>query len=148
MQTRQAGIIDVTQLSDLFDQYRQFYRQPRNLKAATSFIKQRLQKQDTIFFITLSNQGEGIGFLQLYPSFSSVAMRHTYILNDLFVSELHRKKGVATELIEAVKEYALQSNAMAIKLATAIDNDKAQALYNKVGFKKITEFDYYTLVVK
>lgn len=148
MRIRQAGIIDLSRLSELFDQYRQFYRQPEDIKAANDFVKQRLQQKDSIFFIALTPQGEGAGFLQLYPSFSSVAMRNIWILNDLFVSELHRKSGVATKLIDAAKKFSQETNAMAIKLATAKSNEKAQALYNKIGFKKINEFDYYTLVVK
>ena len=121
MQIRQAGIIDLSRLSDLFDQYRQFYRQPENIKAATDFVKQRLQQQDSVFFIALTRQGEGAGFLQLYPSFSSVAMRNVWILNDLYVSELHRNSGVATKLINAAKAFSLETKAMAIKLATAKD---------------------------
>lgn len=148
MQVRQAGIIDLSRLSELFDQYRQFYHQPSDIKAATHFVKQRLQQQDSVFFICLTDNGEGAGFLQLYPSFSSVAMRNIWILNDLYVSELHRKLGVATKLIDAVRQYSKATNAASIKLATAKNNEKAQSLYEKIGFKKINEFDYYTLVVK
>jgi len=154
--TRQAGIVDLPQLVTLFDGYRQFYRQQSNLKATEAFIRERLQAQDSVFIITVTDKsdnlinsdtpGEGMGFTQLYPSFSSVAMQRTWILNDLYVAENYRQLGVATQLIESARTYAQQTNALAIKLATAVDNEQAKSLYNKVGFKKITEFDYYTLV--
>ena len=67
-------------------------------------------------------------------------------MNDLYVAENYRQLGVATQLIESARTYAQQTNALAIKLATATDNEQAKLLYDKVGFKKITEFDYYTLV--
>lgn len=156
MITRQAGIVDLPQLVTLFNGYRQFYRQQSNLKATEAFVRERLQAQDSVFIITVTDNtdnltntesaGEGMGFTQLYPSFSSVAMQRTWILNDLFVAEKYRQSGVATQLIESARTFAQQTNALAIKLATAVDNEQAKSLYNKMGFKKITEFDYYTLV--
>lgn len=156
MITRQAGIVDLPQLITLFDGYRRFYRQQSNLKATEAFIRERLQAQDSVFIITVTDNtdnltnsevvGEGMGFTQLYPSYSSVAMQRTWILNDLFVAENYRELGVATQLIEATQAFAKQTNALAVKLATAVDNHQAKSLYHKMGFKKITEFDYYTLV--
>ena len=148
MQTRRANINDLSTLSELFDLYRQFYRQPENVKASRAFVAQRLENQDSVFIITLDSSGQGAGFTQLYPSFSSVAMRKVWILNDLYVHESFRKKGVATSLIEFARDHAIETDAMGIKLATAKNNFNAQALYEKLGFKKITEFDYYTLVAK
>lgn len=161
---RQAGIVDLPQLVTLFDGYRQFYQQPSHLKAAESFIRARLKAQDSVFIIALNDAGldaasdarsadnsisphkSAMGFIQLYPSYSSVAMQRTWILNDLFVAVEYRRLGVAKQLIEYVQDFAKSTNAMAIKLATAIDNEPAKLLYEQIGFKKITEFDYYTLV--
>lgn len=148
MHTKLANFNDLSQLSELFDLYRQFYQQPKNIEASRQFVAQRLENKDSVFFITLDNSGKGAGFTQLYPSFSSVAMRNVWILNDLYVHESFRKRGVATSLIGAAREHAIETKALSIKLATAKNNFNAQALYEKLGFKKITEFDYYTLVAK
>ena len=148
MQTHKAQLIDAGELSQLFDLYRQFYRQPTNLADSERFVTERLKNSDSIFFITTTNTGEGMGFTQLYPSFSSVAMRRVWILNDLYVHENYRQKGVATALINSAKDYAVATNAFALKLATAKNNHQAKALYKKIGFKQITEFDYYTLVAR
>lgn len=44
--------------------------------------------------------------MQLYPSFSSVGAKKIYILNDLYVGQEYRNKGVGRLLINAAKSYA------------------------------------------
>ena len=45
-------------------------------------------------------EGNPVGFVQLYPSFSSVSMVRSWVLNDLYVKESARKKGFGEELFE------------------------------------------------
>lgn len=145
-------IVQVTQATleqcaDLFDQYRQFYQQPSDISAATSFIAQRLTNQDSIIYMAIDEQNQGMGFTQLFPSFSSVAMKQVYILNDLFVAPNARKQGVAKALMKTAQAFAEKNQAHAIKLATAKDNHQAKALYDQLNYKLIDSFDYYTLKI-
>lgn len=135
-------------LTVLFDQYRQFYKQPKNLKDSGNFVKQRLQNHDSVFLLALNGSDEGLGFTQLYPSFSSVAMKPIWILNDLFVTKPARGNKVATNLLNAAQKYGKQTGAMALKLATGKDNHAAKSLYDKNGWKHLSEFDYYGLSLK
>ena len=84
-----------------------------------------------------------MGFVQLYPSFSSVSMKRIWILNDLFVHEDYRKQGVAEALIERSKELAEETGAISIILETQSSNINAQKLYDKTGFEKDTESYFY-----
>ncbi|QIR37597.1 GNAT family N-acetyltransferase [Tolypothrix sp. PCC 7910] len=131
-------------LSILFDQYRVFYGQVSDIKAAKEFLKERFQHHDSVVFVA-QDKGEIIGFTQLYPSFSSVSMKRVWILNDLYVKESHRRQKVATLLINAAQDYAKQSGAVRIVLATHISNTTAQKLYESQGYIKDVEFDYYAL---
>ncbi len=148
MHILRGGIIHLAQLSVLFDLYRQFHRQPSDIKSATEFVKMRLNNRDSVFLIAVTDKGEGMGFTQLFPSFSSVAMQKTWVVNDLYVDVPFRNRGVATSLMQATKQFSRQSGAFSLKLATAKNNTQAKAIYKKVGFKQLTEFDYYTLVEK
>ena len=47
-----------------------------------------------------------MGFTQFYPSFSSVSLARIFVLNDLFVHECARRKGVASKLLSAATEFA------------------------------------------
>ena len=84
MKIVQATIENVKDLAPLFDGYRVFYKQPSDLEKATEFLTQRFQKNDSVIFMAFEG-ASALGFTQLYPSFSSVSMQRTYILNDLFV---------------------------------------------------------------
>jgi GNAT superfamily N-acetyltransferase len=112
----------------LFDQYRVFYNQSSDLEAARNFLQERFQTNDSKIFIA-RRDGCGIGFTQLYPSFSSVSMKRIWILNDLFVEESHRNQGIAKLLMSAAENYARETGAVRIILATQISNVAAQALY-------------------
>jgi len=65
-------IVDI--IAPLFDKYRQFYKQPANKDPAAFFIKERLEKNESVIFLATWNS-EPAGFTQLYPIFSSVRMR-------------------------------------------------------------------------
>lgn len=128
----------------LFDQYRVFYNQSSDLEAVRNFLQERFQTNDSKIFIARKD-GYGIGFTQLYPSFSSVSMKRIWILNDLFVEESHRNQGVAKLLMGVAENYARETGAVRIILATQTSNLAAQALYESFGYSKDQEFHHYTL---
>ncbi|GIN62436.1 N-acetyltransferase [Robertmurraya siralis] len=144
MEIYQATIADINGVATLFDQYRQFYQQPSDLEGAKSYIKERLSKKESIIFI-VKNDGNYIGFTQLYPTFSSISMARAWILNDLYVTKNARKKGVGELLLQKVKEFASETKAKSISLSTAPDNDTAQRLYEKHGYIKDVQFYHYEL---
>jgi ribosomal protein S18 acetylase RimI-like enzyme len=136
-------------LSQLFDQYRIFYNQTSDRAAAKQFLKDRFTNHDAVIFVAqdqqTQSQQEIAGFTQLYPSFSSVSMRRIWILNDLFVAETYRRRGVAQLLMDAAEQYALDSGAVRVVLATQITNTAAQRLYESRHYVKDTDFYHYAL---
>ncbi|MBD2514551.1 GNAT family N-acetyltransferase [Nostoc sp. FACHB-973] len=139
-----ANINHLESLAILFDEYRVFYNQVSDIEAAKEFIKERFKNNDSVVFGANEN-GEIIGFIQLYPSFSSVSMKRVWILNDLYVKESHRQKRVATLLMSAAQECAKKSGAVRVILATHISNTNAQKLYKSQGYIKDQEFYHYAL---
>lgn len=141
MTIRQATINDLNQLSILFAQYRVFYEQPFEPDQANLFLKERLSKEESIVFIAIEND-QYTGFIQLYPSFSSVGMKKIWILNDLFVSADYRKKGIGQLLIDHVLAYCKETGRKKVVLSTAHDNINAQKLYEKLGFTRSDFYNY------
>ncbi len=144
MKIIQAQIEHLEQTANIFDLYRGFYQQSSDVEAARDFIRDRLQKCDSSIFLA-SNNGQIIGFTQLYPSFSSVSMKPIWILNDLFVRETDRNKGVAKLLINTAADFARETAAIRIVLFTQISNTLAQGLYESIGYTKNEEFYQYQL---
>lgn len=139
---RQAVLADLDQLALIFDEYRQFQEQPADLTAARDFLRARFDHGESIIF--LAHDGEQpLGFAQLYPSFSSVALRRVFILNDLFVAEAGRRQNIATRLLAAVEEYAWSLGASRVTLNVTRSNTPAQALYEARGWQQDEHFFMY-----
>jgi GNAT superfamily N-acetyltransferase len=141
VEIKKASIEDVNQIAPLFDAYRVFYKQPSDIKAATDFLQQRLSNQESVIFIA-SIDGNAAGFCQLFPIFSSVGLKRAWLLNDLYVNEEARGKGIATALLEQAKEYGLETNARWLMLQTAADNIAAQSVYEKNGWNRVGDYFY------
>lgn len=144
MEIIRANLEHLKEVSMLFDKYRVFYKQPSDIEAATKFIQKHFIENSSTIFLAC-NRGDMVGFTQLYPSFSSVSMKQIWILNDLFVEEAYRRKGVAKLLISAAEEFASKTGAIRIVLATQISNTAAQSLYELRGYSKDKDFYHYAL---
>ncbi len=120
---------------NLFDKYRQFYNQKSDLELAKYFIQERLNNNESVIFVSLSNFTP-IGFTQLFPLLSSVHAIRNWLLNDLYVEEEYRMKGIGEALIRHSLNFAKEDNAIYVELHTAIDNYTAQRLYEQIGFEK------------
>lgn len=142
VKVRQADMGDLEKLAALFDGYRRFYSQQPDIDAARRFLSDRFAHQQSTIFLALDGQN-GVGFTQLYPSFSSVRMMRTLILNDLFVVPEARKRGVGKALLSAATDYARKIGAARLSLSTANSNGKAQALYEAEGWIREAEFIGY-----
>lgn len=143
-----ADLSHLDGLTTLFDGYRQFYRKPSDPDAARAFLKERMELDESVIFVaSLPESGGLVGFTQLYPFFSSVRMRRLWILNDLFVAEDARQRGVARALMEAARAFASSTGAASLELATEITNTSAQALYEDLGYARDDEFYHYALTL-
>ena len=85
---RQATVADADLVAPLFDAYRQFYRQPADLPRARRFLAERLSQRQSTVLVAEAAEGEILGFVQLYPCFSSIRAAPVFILSDLFVAPL------------------------------------------------------------
>lgn len=143
---RQAGPGDVEQLAPLFDAYRQFYQQASDLALARDFLAERLSRAESVVFVA-ERDGRAVGFVQLYPLFSSTAARprRLWLLNDLFVSPDVRGGGVGRALMERARRLAEETGAVGLELVTAVTNRGAQRLYESLGYRLDDGFLRYEL---
>lgn len=125
----------------LLNQYRVFYQQDSDEGAARKFLHERFSKNESVVFLALENSIP-TGFTQLYTSFSSVSLQPVFILNDLFVSNTHRGKGIGEALLTKAKEHCKEMEYKGLALETALDNP-AQRLYEKLGWEKDSHSFHY-----
>jgi len=146
IEVAQATPSDVGAVARLFDAYRQFYKKPSNEEAARRFLFARLSKSESVLFLALHNH-DAVGFVHLYPVFSSTNLTRQWILNDLYVAPEARKHGVAHALMNRARQFAEATQADGLMLETATDNHAAQRLYERLGWKRDEEFYRYFLAV-
>ena len=138
----------IEEIGILFDLYRQFYKYESNLIESTNYIKDRINNNESIIFIAISDTNEAIGFVQLYETFGSLDLGKIIILYDLYVKEDHRKNNIGRQLMIKSHEYAKKINAKRIQLSTAIDNYIGQSLYESLGYVKDDDFYTYDFEIK
>jgi ribosomal protein S18 acetylase RimI-like enzyme len=161
----QATLDHLSDLVPLFDAYRQFYKQPSDKAGARIFLENRLTHGESVIFLAYNlkdvagvetnsavtdtilddeQQHVPVGFIQLYPSFSSVSMQRVWILNDLYVTPTARDTGVASALMHHAETFGQGTGAKGLVLETAVDNHVAQRLYERRNWKRDTESYVYT----
>ena len=143
MKIIKAATSELEQTAKLFNDYRVFYDQEPDLEGALKFINERMKNNESVIYIALDENNEGLGFVQLYPIFTSVGMKKMWMLNDLYVDIIARKKGVAEQLIEKSKELVRDSGASGMVLETQNENHPAKNLYRKTGWFKDEMHSYF-----
>jgi len=133
---------ELDEIAPLFDDYRMFYEQPSDQARAYNFLSQRITLNESVILLA-RRTARAVGFVQLFPSFSSVAMRRIWILNDLYVSPDDRHVGVATALLDSAYKHAVETGAVRLVLATAKGNEPARQLYAGNNWKEDEEFVHY-----
>jgi len=136
---------DLDDLVPLFDGYRQFYGQRSDLAAARAFLRERIERDESVIYLAYTEPGEAAGFTQLYPSFSSVSLKPLWILNDLYVRSDVRRGGVGRALLERARQHAIETAAKGLVLSTGVTNKAAQTLYESCGWQREDEFFQYHL---
>jgi GNAT superfamily N-acetyltransferase len=135
-------LAELDEVAELFDEYRSFYGQSSDRDGCRRFLHDRIARQESVILLARL-ETRAAGFVQLYHSFSSIAMKEIWILNDLFVLESARQRGVGTELLNAAEQFARESNAIRLTLATGIENVSAQSLYEKLGWLRDNAYFHY-----
>ncbi|HAI76835.1 MAG TPA: GNAT family N-acetyltransferase [Microscillaceae bacterium] len=140
---REAQEQDLPALSHLFNAYRMFYQKPDEVEACRAFLEERLTQNESVIWVAEDPHHGLVGFVQLYPSFSSTRLRRIWVLNDLFVKPAFRGQNISKQLIGACKNLCIATNACGLVLETAIDNQIGNQLYPSDGFVLDTAFHHY-----
>ena len=142
MKILEADILNLEKLTKLFDAYRVFYKKDSDLSEAESFLKERIENNESTIYVA-EEDGNLIGFTQLFPLFSSTRMKRLWLLNDLYVDEKHRGRGISKLLIARAMQLAADTNSCGLILETAKDNLQANTLYIATGWDLDSEHNYY-----
>lgn len=90
-------------------------------------------------------QGELVGYALYFYTYSSFLARPTLYLEDLFVLEEHRKKGLGFALFIRCVDEAVKQGCDRMEWAVLGWNRKAIGFYEKLGARRLDEWHFYRL---
>jgi aminoglycoside 3-N-acetyltransferase I len=108
---------------------------------ADAYLEGLLAKEHVIALVAIMN-GEILGGLVAYELDKFERMRREFYIYDLAVAPEHRRRGVATSLIQHLREIAARRDAWVVFVQADYGDDPAIALYEKLGAREdVLHFD-------
>jgi aminoglycoside 3-N-acetyltransferase I len=105
------------------------------------YLEGLLAKEHVVALAALAGD-EVVGGLVAYELDKFEKARREFYIYDLAVGAEHRRRGIATALIEKLREIALQRGAWVIFVQADYGDDPAIALYEKLGVREeVLHFD-------
>lgn len=106
-----------------------------------AYLQDLLAGEHVIALVAMA-EGDVIGGLVAYELRKFERARSEIYIYDLAVEEAHRRRGVATALIEQLREIATARGAWTIFVQADYGDDPAIALYEKLGTREaVLHFD-------
>jgi GNAT superfamily N-acetyltransferase len=100
---------------------------------------------DGIQLIARDDDGQALGFATVFWTWSTLTASRIAVMNDLFVSAEARGGGIADALIHACAERARERGATSLDWETADDNERARAVYERVGGRRDERWVGYSI---
>jgi GNAT superfamily N-acetyltransferase len=98
--------------------------------------------QEGMLLVARDDGGTPIGFAAVGWKWSSLRGARVAIMEDLYVDSGARRGGAGQALIEGCAERARSHGAPAMLWVTALDNKRAQSVYERVGANGETWLEY------
>lgn len=114
MYIRIAIVDDLDALAILFNDYRMCMGKESNLLDCRAFIQARIFENDSVIFLAFK-ANIPVGFIQLFPSYSSVLLKPLWYFDDLYVTEEYRGVGIEADLVAKAKELADEAQVVAVR---------------------------------
>jgi len=97
-------------------------------------LRLALNYQETTKVFAVENSGDEIVGILFANKGASIEKSGYYLwINELYVKDTERNKGVGTKLMNHVFDWCKTEGIRGISLATSVDNETAQNLYHKLG---------------
>jgi len=127
----------------LIAEYQVFYGAEPDAARNRSYFRRFLAPSELGTLLGAWDGDAMVGFTCLYFTGSSVSAKDVVLLSDLLVRGSHRGKRIGAALIDAALGVARQRGAAHVEWLTAIDNRRAQRLYESIpGAQRYAWFGY------
>jgi GNAT superfamily N-acetyltransferase len=135
---------DLAELLPLMRGYCDFYASDPTDHALLAMSRALMAdpEREGVQLIGRDDQASAVGFATIFWTWSTNSAARIGTMNDLFVAPEARGSGAADALIEACVGRCRERGAVRLEWQTALDNQRAQAVYERVGGKREQWLDY------
>ena len=131
---RDAGPDDVGALLSLIHRLAAFEREPDAVRATGDDLREALfGHRPRVFALVADAGGEVVGMAVYFVTFSTWTGRHGLWLEDLFVDEAHRSRGVGRALLKSLVSLAGALGYSRVEWSVLDWNEGAMAFYRSLG---------------
>jgi aminoglycoside 3-N-acetyltransferase I len=141
---RRLGPADIRLVRKLNALFGEAFAEPETYAAEPpddAYLEDLLAKEHVMTLVALAGE-EVVGGLVAYELDKLERQRREIYIYDLAVAAAHRRRGIATALIERLREIAARRGAWVIYVQADYGDDPAIALYEKLGVREdVMHFD-------
>jgi GNAT superfamily N-acetyltransferase len=139
-----VGEDDLDDVLPLMRAYCDFYEvaPPDDALRALSLALIADPAREGVQLIARGADGTPLGFATVFWTWSTTRAARVGVMNDLFVAPEGRGSGVADALIAACAERCREHGGVSLGWQTALDNARAQAVYDRIGARRSQWLDY------
>jgi GNAT superfamily N-acetyltransferase len=144
-----VGPADLPELLPLMRAYCDFYQVAPSDQALLELSQALLvdPRREGLQLLARDDAGGAVGFATLFWTWQTLTAARVGVMNDLYVAAEARGGGVADGLIAACLERCREHGATRLVWQTAVDNHRAQAVYDRIGATREDRWLDYELPV-
>jgi len=137
---------DLPELLPLLRGYCEFYETDPTDDALLELSRWLLEHpEDGVQVLSRDDAGKAVGFTTIYWTWRTMYASRIAVLEDLFVATEARGSGTAEALIEDARVRARGHGARDLTWQTAKTNERAQAVYDRIGADRDDDWLDYAL---
>ena len=132
---RLAQFIDIDPLMELVQEFYQFENMTFDEGVIKAFTALLSDEQLGIIWL-ICDRDRPIGYVALTFFFSMEYHGRCGLVDELYIREAHRGKGIGKKVFILIEEYLQSQKMRSLSLVVDFWNDRAESLYVKLGFRR------------
>ena len=145
---RKARKTDFKKVFSLIKELASFEKlQPPDAKAEKRLFKDAFGRNPAYKMLVAEDGKDIIGYAFYFYSYSSFLAKKTLYLEDIFITESKRSRGIGKMFFSELAKIARKENCGRMEWCVLDWNKNAIEFYNKLGAKPLSEWLYYRLMI-
>ena len=132
---RLAQFIDIDPLMVLVQEFYQFEKIDFNESVLKAFMELLSDERFGLIWL-ICDRDRPVGYVALTFFFSMEYHGRCGLVDELYLREEYRGRGIGKQVFKMIEEYLLSQNVRSLSLVVDHWNSPAEALYTKLGFRR------------